>query len=54
MFGVKNKAMASTLSLPLPLVTILFNVYCSLRFYPVFGDISVEVITVLKLFLKSN
>lgn len=43
MFGVKNKAMASTLSIPLLPLTVLFNHYCNLRFYPAFRNISVQI-----------
>lgn len=44
MFGVKSKASASTFSIPLLAVTLLFSHYCNMRFYPVFCDLPVQMI----------
>eukprot|EP00250_Pteridium_aquilinum_P014457 c22003_g4_i1 orf=389-2575(-) len=43
LFGVKVKPILSTLSIPLLPVTLVFNHYCHLRFYPVFQDTSIQI-----------
>ncbi|KAI5060360.1 hypothetical protein GOP47_0024780 [Adiantum capillus-veneris] len=43
MFGVKHKPLLSTLSVPLLPLTLLFHHYCSLRFRPVFEEMSMQV-----------
>ncbi|XP_057436035.1 CSC1-like protein HYP1 [Lotus japonicus] len=35
-FGLKKLPLASGLTLPLPIVTLLFNEYCQKRFFPIF------------------
>lgn len=42
-FGVKNKASASTCSIPLLAITLIFRYYCTLRFYPAFRDLPVQI-----------
>ncbi|CAB4274982.1 unnamed protein product [Prunus armeniaca] len=41
-FGLKNLSLASSLTVPLPIVTLLFNEYCRKRFLPIFKDYPVE------------
>ncbi|CAB4305365.1 unnamed protein product [Prunus armeniaca] len=41
-FGLKNLSLASSLTVPLPIVTLLFNEYCRKRFLPIFRDYPVE------------
>ncbi|KAK7271808.1 hypothetical protein RJT34_28016 [Clitoria ternatea] len=41
-FGLKKLPLASGLTLPLPILTLLFNEYCQNRFYPIFKDYPAE------------
>ncbi|XP_008230810.1 PREDICTED: CSC1-like protein HYP1 isoform X1 [Prunus mume] len=41
-FGLKKLSLASSLTVPLPIVTLLFNEYCRKRFLPIFKDYPVE------------
>ncbi|KAL6287828.1 hypothetical protein ACE6H2_012218 [Prunus campanulata] len=41
-FGLKKLSLASTLTVPLPILTLLFNEYCRKRFLPIFKDYPVE------------
>ncbi|XXG46923.1 hypothetical protein AAC387_Pa02g1651 [Persea americana] len=41
-FGLKKLPLASSLTLPLPILTLLFNQYCRKRFLPIFGSYSAE------------
>ncbi|KAI3726129.1 hypothetical protein L1987_65926 [Smallanthus sonchifolius] len=41
-FGLKKLPLASSLTLPLPIITLLFNSYCRKRFLPVFKGYSAE------------
>ncbi|URE12336.1 hypothetical protein MUK42_04539 [Musa troglodytarum] len=43
-FGVKKLPLASSLILPLPVLTLLFNDYCRKRFLPIFHDFSAETL----------
>ncbi|WOL15441.1 CSC1-like protein HYP1 [Canna indica] len=43
-FGLKKLPLASSLLLPLPVITLLFNDYCRRRFLPVFYDFSAETL----------
>lgn len=49
-FGLKKVPLASTLIVPLPVLTLLFNDYCEKRFLPIFKAYPTEVLT-NKLFL---
>lgn len=42
-FGLKKLSTASTLTVPLPILTLLFNEYCRKRFLPNFHAYSAEV-----------
>jgi len=42
-FGLKKLPLASVLTLPLPILTLLFNEYCQKRFLPIFKDYPAEV-----------
>lgn len=42
-FGLKKLPLASSLLLPLPLLTLLFNEFCRNRFLPIFEAYSTEV-----------
>ena len=42
-FGLKKLPLASSLILPLPALTLLFNDYCRKRFLPIFHDFAAEV-----------
>ena len=42
-FGLKKLPTASTLTVPLPVLTLLFNEYCRKRFLPNFRSYSAEV-----------
>lgn len=42
-FGLKKLPLASSLTLPLPIITLLFNNYCRNRFLPVFKGYPAEV-----------
>ncbi|KAL6136538.1 hypothetical protein ACLB2K_061833 [Fragaria x ananassa] len=42
MFGIKDLALASSLMVPLPILTLLFNEYCRKRFLPIFESYPVE------------
>lgn len=42
-FGLKQLSLASTLTIPLPIITLLFNGYCQKRFSPLFKGYPVEV-----------
>lgn len=42
-FGLKKLPLASSLTIPLPLLTLLFNLYCRKRFLPVFNAYPTEV-----------
>ncbi|KAI5437682.1 hypothetical protein KIW84_023701 [Lathyrus oleraceus] len=41
-FALKKLSMASTMTLPLPVLTLLFNEYCRKRFLPIFVGYSAE------------
>ncbi|XP_027358106.1 CSC1-like protein HYP1 isoform X2 [Abrus precatorius] len=41
-FGLKKLPLASILTLPLPILTLLFNEYCQKRFFPIFKDYPAE------------
>ncbi|ONI19185.1 hypothetical protein PRUPE_3G263200 [Prunus persica] len=41
-FGLKKLSLASSLTVPLPILTLLFNEYCRKRFLPIFKDYPVE------------
>ncbi|KAK7365055.1 hypothetical protein VNO80_13831 [Phaseolus coccineus] len=41
-FGLKKLPLASILTLPLPILTLLFNEYCKKRFFPIFKDYPAE------------
>ncbi|WJX75256.1 CSC1-like protein hyp1 [Trifolium repens] len=41
-FGLKKLPVASGLTLPLPIVTLLFNEYCQKRFFPIFQAFPAE------------
>ncbi|XP_034206706.1 CSC1-like protein HYP1 isoform X2 [Prunus dulcis] len=41
-FGLKKLSLASSLIVPLPILTLLFNEYCRKRFLPIFKDYPVE------------
>ncbi|ONI19176.1 hypothetical protein PRUPE_3G263100 [Prunus persica] len=41
-FGLKNLSLASSLIVPLPILTLLFNEYCRKRFLPIFEDYPLE------------
>ncbi|KAF3444800.1 hypothetical protein FNV43_RR14493 [Rhamnella rubrinervis] len=42
MFGLKKLPLASSLTIPLPILTLLFNEYCRQRFLPIFKVYPVE------------
>ncbi|KAI5068985.1 hypothetical protein GOP47_0015286 [Adiantum capillus-veneris] len=42
-FGVKEKTSASTATIPLLLITLIFNHYCNMRFLPAYRDLPVEI-----------
>lgn len=42
-FGLKKLPLASSLIVPLPILTLVFNSYCRRRFLPMFKSYSVEV-----------
>lgn len=42
-FGLKELPIASGFTLPLPIVTLLFNEYCQKRFIPIFNAYPAEV-----------
>ncbi|MCO5589388.1 hypothetical protein L7F22_043355 [Adiantum nelumboides] len=42
-FGVKEKTVASTASLPLLLITLIFNHYCNMRFLPAYRHLPVQI-----------
>lgn len=42
-FGVKEKTSASTATLPLLAITLIFNYYCQLRFLPAFHHLPVQI-----------
>ncbi|XP_043724298.1 CSC1-like protein HYP1 isoform X3 [Telopea speciosissima] len=42
LFGLKKLPLASSLCIPLPIVTLLFNDYCQKRFLPIFADYPAE------------
>ncbi|KAK7266460.1 hypothetical protein RIF29_19104 [Crotalaria pallida] len=41
-FGLKKLPLASGLTIPLPVLTLLFNEYCQKRFFPLFKDYPAE------------
>ncbi|KAJ3685552.1 hypothetical protein LUZ61_014716 [Rhynchospora tenuis] len=43
-FGLKKLPLASSLILPLPILTLLFNEYCNKRFLPIFRAYSAEAL----------
>jgi hypothetical protein len=43
LFGLKSKPSASIATIPLLLLTIMFNEYCKIRFLPTFRHYSVKV-----------
>ena len=43
LFGLKKLPLASSLTVPLPIVTLLFNEYCRKRFLSIFKSYPVEV-----------
>lgn len=42
-FGLKQVPLASSLTIPLPIITLLFNSYCRRRFLPSFKGYPAEV-----------
>ncbi|MCI29791.1 CSC1-like protein HYP1, partial [Trifolium medium] len=42
-FGLKKLPLAAGLTLPLPILTLLFNEYCQKRFLPIFKHFPAEV-----------
>jgi hypothetical protein len=44
-FGLKKVPLASSLIVPLPVLTLLFNDYCEKRFLPIFKAYPTEVLT---------
>lgn len=42
-FGVKEKTAASTATIPLLIITLVFNYYCNMRFLPAFRHLPVEI-----------
>ncbi|XWS08333.1 hypothetical protein CRYUN_Cryun41cG0070500 [Craigia yunnanensis] len=42
LFGLKSKPAASIFTIPLVLLTIMFNEYCKIRFLPTFGGYSIQ------------
>ncbi|RVW30479.1 CSC1-like protein HYP1 [Vitis vinifera] len=42
-FGLKKLPLASSLTIPLPVLTLLFNEFCRKRFLPIFRDYSAEL-----------
>ncbi|XP_019185658.1 PREDICTED: CSC1-like protein At3g54510 isoform X4 [Ipomoea nil] len=42
LFGLKSKPSASFATIPLMILTLLFNEYCKIRFYPSFRHLSVQ------------
>lgn len=42
-FGLKKLSLASSLTIPLIVLTLLFNYYCRKRFLPIFRAYSAEV-----------
>eukprot|EP00249_Psilotum_nudum_P015267 c25231_g1_i2 orf=479-2656(-) len=43
MFGLRSKPTASALTIPLPILTLLFNHFCNVQFFSVFQNLSVEI-----------
>lgn len=43
LFGLKSKPAASISTIPLLLLTLMFNEYCKIRFLPSFRNFSVQV-----------
>lgn len=43
LFGLKKLPLASSLTIPLPVLTLLFNIYCQRRFLPNFKSYPTEV-----------
>jgi hypothetical protein len=43
-FGLKKVPLASSLTVPLPVLTLLFNEYCQKRFLPIFKAYPQEVL----------
>ncbi|XP_019195156.1 PREDICTED: CSC1-like protein HYP1 [Ipomoea nil] len=41
-FGLKKLSLASSLTIPLPILTLIFNSYCRRRFLPIFSSFSAE------------
>ena len=44
LFGLKSLPLASSLMVPLPMLTLLFNEYCRKRFLPIFKVYAAEVL----------
>ena len=42
-FGIKKLPLASSLTIPLPVLTLIFNEYCQKRFLPIFKAYPTEV-----------
>lgn len=43
-FGLKESTVASAFTIPLIILTLLFNEYCRHRFYPIFKDNAAQVL----------
>lgn len=43
LFGLKKLPLASSLTIPLPVLTLLFSIYCQRRFLPIFKSYPTEV-----------
>lgn len=42
-FGIRDSPVASGFTIPLVIITLLFNAYCRQRFYPIFKNVSAQV-----------
>ena len=49
LFGLKSKPAASISTIPLLLLTLMFNEYCKIRFLPTFHLLSIQVYVVLRI-----
>lgn len=53
-FALKKLALASSLTIPLPILTLIFDEYCRKRFLPMFDTYSAEVLHNLMVLLYIN
>jgi calcium permeable stress-gated cation channel len=53
-FGLKKLPLASSLLVPLPVLTLLFNEFCRKRFLPIFEEYSSEVLLFVSLYRHTN